>query len=737
VLSDAKIYDPSTQTCATAPSMPFARQRHTLTLLPSGKVLAAGGFSDANGFTPSANAVLFDPSASASGAWTALADMRQARGGHTATLLNDGRVLVFNGRDTGQAEGDYIEYFDPATNTWSAVATLASLGTTRSATLLSDGRVFFTTGGSNTDCDSALPSFILDPASNALTGLGGTAVRCFATTTLLASGKVLIVGGFNAPATFFATAELFDPAANTFTPTPPLTSARFTHTATLLGTGEVLVAGGGVSPATSEIYDPVSNTWRAGPALQKDRRLHLAVSDPRGGAILFSGLDTGADVPEIISAGLAPILATTPVLNAPSGALVVNQPTSFAGAGFRPALQAGGGDTQQSASNAPVFEIQRLDNGQRRFFSQSVLPFGLGPTTFTDSAFSSSADSLVGFPRGHALVRTWVNGVPSAARPVLFATTPYQPSAPTASVVSATSATITFNTAPFFNGGSALTKYGVETESGNAVGSCNMPCTSITAINLTPGSTYRFRVVAVNAVGEGARSPLSNSITLPGRTSTTAVVSSVNPATARKPVTFTATVSVAGGAALAGGGTMLFRADSNTIAGCSAVPVTLVSGNNIASCTTTTLGVQNWNISATFSGDAQTAFSFGTLVQTIDPAPSLNIDLSEAAGTISDATTDGIMILRYLAGFTGDAITNNAMHPSAERTPADAQLYLTLIRNALDVNADNRLDLAVDGLLIVRYMRGQRLATGLFNGIDVGTVMTTAQIESYLQLLMP
>jgi trimeric autotransporter adhesin len=117
--------------------------------------------------------------------------------------------------------------------------------------------------------------------------------------------------------------------------------------------------------------------------------------------------------------------------------------------------------------------------------------------------------------------------------------------------------------------------------------------------------------------------------------------------------------------------------------------------------------------------------------------PSLNIDVSSAANTTKDAATDGLMILRYLAGFTGTAITDNAMDATATRQAADVPAYLASIRGALDVNGDGRFDVAIDGLLIVRFMRGMREATGLFNGVDVGTAMTTGQIEDYLLLLMP
>lgn len=70
-------------------SMNQARMGHTATLLPDGKVLVAGGNDNSN--SALASAELYDPS---SGTWTATGSMNQARGGHTATLLSNGKVLV-------------------------------------------------------------------------------------------------------------------------------------------------------------------------------------------------------------------------------------------------------------------------------------------------------------------------------------------------------------------------------------------------------------------------------------------------------------------------------------------------------------------------------------------------------------------------------------------------------------------------------------------------------------------
>jgi hypothetical protein len=63
----------------------------TLTLLSSGKVLAAGGFM---GTVPAATAELYDP---ASNTWSAAGSMAWSRIGHTATLLGSGQVLAVGG----------------------------------------------------------------------------------------------------------------------------------------------------------------------------------------------------------------------------------------------------------------------------------------------------------------------------------------------------------------------------------------------------------------------------------------------------------------------------------------------------------------------------------------------------------------------------------------------------------------------------------------------------------------
>jgi len=81
------------------------------------------------------------------------------------------------------------------------------------------------------------------------------------TTTLLTSGKVLVIGGSD-PSTGGArsTAEIWDPATDTWTLVKSMSAARASHSAALLKDGRVLAAHGASTPS-AEIYAPGTDTW--------------------------------------------------------------------------------------------------------------------------------------------------------------------------------------------------------------------------------------------------------------------------------------------------------------------------------------------------------------------------------------------------------------------------------------------------------------------------------------------
>ena len=237
-------------------SLSTPRESHTATLLPNGQVLVAGGFNNGSEL---ASAELFNP---ATGSWTPTGKLNTPRDSHTATLLPNGQVLVAGGNGNGSGSGSYlasVELFNPATGSWTPTGNLNILRAYQTATLLPNGQVLVAGGDGNLGPGGALRiAELFNPAAGSWTPTGNlNTPRASHTATLLPNGQVLVAGGFN-NGSALASAELFNSATGSWTPTGNLNSRRDSHTATLLPNGQVLVAGGygsGSALASAELYD--------------------------------------------------------------------------------------------------------------------------------------------------------------------------------------------------------------------------------------------------------------------------------------------------------------------------------------------------------------------------------------------------------------------------------------------------------------------------------------------------
>jgi hypothetical protein len=257
-LSSCEIYDPSTGVWAVTGSMSTTRWLHTATLLPNGTVLVVGGSGAANDTTDLASAEIFNP---ATGTWSPAGNMSTPRYRHTATLLPNGTVLVAGGDDDSLSNGGpavaSAEIFNPDTGAWTLTGSLATSRYNHTATLLQNGTVLVTGGGTGNGYATVLASSeIYNPTTGTWTVTGDLARARYAhTATLFANGKVLVAGGD----VELASAEIYDPVAGTWGITGSFNWARESHTATLLPNGTVLAAGGAVTPNSTAFNVPPTN----------------------------------------------------------------------------------------------------------------------------------------------------------------------------------------------------------------------------------------------------------------------------------------------------------------------------------------------------------------------------------------------------------------------------------------------------------------------------------------------
>jgi hypothetical protein len=201
---------------------------------------------------------------------TRVGDMMEPRWGHTATLLEDGRVLITGGGDgLGSATA---ELYDPATRTFAQTGSMLQPRRGHHAVLLNDGQVLIV-GGTRAE--------LYDP----VTGTFREADRLrpepqyLLSATRLHSGEVLVVGRYYA--------SLYNPATGHFRDAGPYAFEFYSYEAVTLQDGRVLLAG----DIVSQIYDPSTDTFRRGGETGYVVELQTLTVLPDGRVLMAGGME--------------------------------------------------------------------------------------------------------------------------------------------------------------------------------------------------------------------------------------------------------------------------------------------------------------------------------------------------------------------------------------------------------------------------------------------------------------
>ena len=277
LLNIGLLYDPRTDTLEATGPLNTPRKNHSATRLQDGRVLIVGGEDREDRLS---TVEIFDP---ATNTWTKKAALSTPRIFHSASLLADGRVLVVGGSNFDTGPMDLVEIYDPAVGTWQAGQSLKHARSDHSATVLGSGAVLVVGGLGRLGPRQSIEAEARD----------------------LATGETVVVSDLDITALgTLGFVELYDPVAAAWREGAALQTPRSAHRAVSLSDGRVMAIsglsgslGGFGEPAdikvvhTVEIYDPAQSAWSPGGTLRFGREGHSASRLPDGRVLVVGGVD--------------------------------------------------------------------------------------------------------------------------------------------------------------------------------------------------------------------------------------------------------------------------------------------------------------------------------------------------------------------------------------------------------------------------------------------------------------
>ncbi|HEV2361342.1 MAG TPA: kelch repeat-containing protein [Acidimicrobiales bacterium] len=320
VTTNAELYDPSTRTWRATRPMHVARDGASATELGVGVVLVAGGTGANGGTRELTSAEIYNPT---TGSWYVTGSMNVGRGAFSLVTLATGDVLAAGGwPDTRTSYAlTSAELYNPVSRTWSFTGSMAK-GRAGYMATLSNGDVLFPGGITCCGYSSIQTAERYSLTTGRWTSAGSMGVpRAQMKPITLSDGRVLVAGGdlygiFDTT----ATADIYDPSTNTWSMTQPMSDARLTYAVQGLSDGQVLVATGlndsaGSLVPSAELYQSLTGSWTASTSVPVPAYLPSSVALADGGVLLVGGHGpTGVplDVVQLFTPPQLPTISVTP-----------------------------------------------------------------------------------------------------------------------------------------------------------------------------------------------------------------------------------------------------------------------------------------------------------------------------------------------------------------------------------------------------------------------------------------
>lgn len=246
--TSVEIFDPATGRFTPVGEMIQARVSHSAISLPNGRVLLCCENNQEN------FAEIFDP---ATATFSAVPASRVPAATYLPVALADGRVLVTGGKDEGKVLLS-AEIFDPATGAFHPTGDMIVPRHKHAAAPLPEGGALIIGGSSDASRRGNTSTEFYDPATGEFSPgpeMRWPRYKVRGAVAVLPSGSILVTGGAARP-------ELWDSADGVFVPVEgELSGRQMFATATLLSTGEVLVLGG-----YDDRIQSSASGWLVGPA---------------------------------------------------------------------------------------------------------------------------------------------------------------------------------------------------------------------------------------------------------------------------------------------------------------------------------------------------------------------------------------------------------------------------------------------------------------------------------------